>query len=501
MTDAAHFVAADLGASNGRVMVGSWDGRAFSIDELHRFANGGVRVGDGLYWNILGIWSQILAGLEKYHAVHQQSPEGIAVDAWGVDFALLDRAGRLIGNPRNYRDPRTEGVAPRVFETVSEWDWFRETAVHSMPINTLYQLYSMVSSDDPALVSAETLLTIPDLCNFFLCGEKAVEWTEATTTQMYSPKREDWARTLLNRLNVPIAILPRVTKPGTVLSSLCTNVIEQCGFNQTFPAIAVGSHDTASAVAAIPNMGEENAFLASGTWSLMGVETLDPNNSEKAMGLGFTNEGGANGKFLLLKNITGLWIIQECIRQWTMEGLNPTWGDLVLAAQASTPLRSLINPDAQEFQAQCDMPTAIRRHCMATGQVIPESVGEIVRCGFESLSLRYRLTLETLRILTGRDLSTIRVVGGGGRNSVLCQMTADACNCEVICGPTEASALGNVMLQAIATGHISDVRSGREAIANSVECTLFHPHRGDCWDEAYVRFCALDAKEIPAPVH
>jgi rhamnulokinase len=341
---------------------------------------------------------------------------------------------------------------------------------------------------------------IPDLCTFFLCGEKAVERTEATTTQMYSPRQKDWVRAQLNRVKAPVAILPPVIDPGTVLSPLRTNVIDEFGFSQPFPAIAVGSHDTASAIAAIPNMNENSVFLSSGTWSLMGVETTEPNTSEEAMRRGFTNEGGANGTFLLLKNITGLWIVQECIRHWTMDGQIPTWGDLLLAAQAATPLRSLIDPDAQEFQAQCDMPDAIRRYCVAAGQSAPQTVGQIMRCGFESLSLRYRSTLESLRNLTGRDLSTIRVVGGGGLNPVLCQMTADACNCEVVCGPTEASALGNVMLQAIATGHISDVRLGREAIAQSVERTLFHPHRGDCWDEAYGRFCALEAKGIAAPV-
>ncbi len=499
MTLKAHFVAVDLGASNGRVMVGTWDGGTFSVEELHRFANGGVRVADGLYWNILGIWSQIQLGLEKYHARYPQTPQGIAVDAWGVDFGLLDRAGRLIGNPRHYRDSRTDGISQHVYETVSEWELFRETGVHSMPINTLFQLCSMVSAQDPALESAETLLMIPDLCTFFLCGGKVVEWTEATTTQMYSPKQKDWARVLLNRLKVPVTILPPVTKPGTVLSPLRTNVIEEFGFSQPFPAIAVGSHDTASAIAAIPNMDDDSVFLSSGTWSLMGVETSEPNTTEDAMRRGFTNEGGANGRFLLLKNITGLWIVQQCARHWTREGENPAWGDLMLAAQAAAPFRCLIDPEAPEFHAQCDMPNAIRRYCVATGQAVPQTVGEILRCAFESLSLKYRSVLESLRNLTGRDLSTMRVVGGGGLNPVLCQMTADACHCEVVCGPTEAAALGNVMLQAIATGHLSDVQSGRDTIARSVECTSFDPRRCDQWDEAYVRFCALEPKGIAAP--
>jgi rhamnulokinase len=494
MTQTANFVAADLGASSGRIMLGQWDGQAFSVRELHRFSNSGVRAGDGFYWDILGIWSQIKVGLTKYHSLCQQPPQGIAVDAWGVDFGLLDRAGRLIGNPRHYRDPRTAGIPQLAFEAVPEREWFSETGVQTMPINTLFQLYSMVRSQDPALDSAETLLTIPDLCAYFLCGEKTVEWTEAATTQMYSPKRKDWARALLSALGVPVHILPEVTRPGTVLSQVRADVAEECGFPQSFPAIAVGSHDTASAVAAIPNMDEESVFLSSGTWSLMGVETMEPDTSEEAMRLGFTNEGGADGAVLLLKNITGLWIVQECLRQWASEGRTITWDELVSAAEAAKAFRCLIDPDAQEFQALCEMAGAIRKYCAASGQSAPETMGEIARCTFESLSLKYRSVLESLRKLTGRELHTIRVVGGGGLNTVLCQMTADACGCQVVSGPSEASALGNAMLQAVATGHLTDVRSGRAAIAESVQCSVFDPHRSDRWDEAYARFRLLEAK-------
>ncbi len=495
MTQTAHFVAADLGASSGRIMLGQWDGRVFSVEEMHRFANGGVRAGDGLYWDILGIWSGIQAGLTKYHACCSHVPQGIAVDAWGVDFGLLDGAGRLVGNPRHYRDRRTDGVPQRVFDVVPEQVWFAETGVQTMPINTLFQLSSMVRTQDPALASADTLLMIPDLCTYFLCGDKTVEWSEAATTQMYSLRQKDWARSLLNALDIPVHILPPVTQPGTVLSPLRMDVLEDCGFTQPFPAIAVGSHDTASAVAAIPNMSENSVFLSSGTWSLMGVEEAEPNTSEDALRLGFTNEGGADGAVLLLKNITGLWIVQECLRQWASEGSQFTWSELVSAAESARALQCFIDPDAQEFQAQCDMPRAIRAYCQANGQTVPQNTGEIVRCAFESLSLKYRSVLESLRKLTGRRLETIRVVGGGGLNTVLCQMTADACGCEVVSGPAEASALGNIMLQAVATGHLSDVRSGRAAIADSVQCYIFEPHRSDRWDEAYVRFHTLEANE------
>lgn len=494
MTQTANFVAADLGASSGRIMLGQWNGQTFSLEDLYRFANSGVRAGDGFYWDILGIWSQIKAGLTKYHSLCPASPQGIAVDAWGVDFGLLDRAGRLIGNPRHYRDPRTNGIPQLAFEAVPEREWFKETGVHTMPINTLFQLYSMVRAHDPALAWAETLLTIPDLCAYFLCGERTVEWTEAATTEMYSPRRKDWSRALLSALDLPVSILPKVTRPGTVLSPVRADVVAECGMTQPFPAIAVGSHDTASAVAAIPNMDEESVFLSSGTWSLMGVETTEPDTSEEALRLGFTNEGGADGAVLLLKNITGLWIVQECLRHWASEGHSIVWDELASLAGTAKAFQSLIDPDAPCFQAQCDMPRAIRQYCAVSGQRAPETAGEIARCAFESLSLKYRSVLDALRNLTRRGLGTIRVVGGGGRNALLCQMTADACGCPVVSGPAEASALGNVMLQAVATGHLDNVRSGRAAIAQSAQSSVFDPHRSDRWDEAYARFRLLEAK-------
>jgi rhamnulokinase len=491
MTQTANFVAADLGASSGRIMLGGWDGRAFSVHELHRFANGAVHEDDGIYWDFEDIWSQIRLGLKKYRSSYQQPLQGIGVDAWGVDFGLLDRAGRLIANPRHYRDPRTAAIPPCVYKVIPEQTWFAETGVQTMPINTLFQLYSMVRDQDPALASAETLLMIPDLCTYLLCGEKTVEWSEATTTQMYSLQQKDWARTLLRTVDIPIHILPPVTRPGTVLSPVRCEVIEECGLLHSFPAIAVGSHDTASAVAAIPNMNENSVFLASGTWSLMGVETQEANTSDDALRLGFTNEGGVDGSVLLTKNITGLWIVQECQRQWIRDGHTYTWSELMSAAGYATAFLYLIDPDAPGFANECDMPRAIHDYCFATAQQAPPTVGAIVRGAFESLSLKYRSVLESLESLTRRRLSTIRVVGGGGLNTLLCQMTADACGCPVVSGPVEASTLGNVMLQAVATGHLSNVRSGRTAIAQSVQCTTFSPHRSDRWDEAYAHFRAL----------
>ncbi len=491
MSRSANFVAADLGASSGRLMVGQWDGRIFSLRQLHRFQNAGVSVLGDLYWNALGIWSHVQEGLAKYRSHFEESPQGIGVDAWGVDFALLDRAGRLLGNPRNYRDSRTDGMPERVFEKVDEGRLFTRTGVQTMQINTLFQLYSMAHSGDPQLQVADALLMIPDLFLYFLSGERSMEYSEASTTQMYSPACGDWAREMLNALGIPLKILSAVVEPGTVIAPVRPAVLQDARLSRGFPAIAVASHDTASAVAAIPNMDRSSAFISSGTWSLMGVEVDQPVTSKDAFRLGLTNEGGAGGSILLLRNLTGLWIIQECQRQWDKEGLESSWDDIISAAAQAKSCGSHFDPNAKQFQHPGDMPKFIHDYCRDTGQQPPQTVGETARCTFESLSLSYRLVLESLELVTGRHLEAIRVAGGGSLNAFLCQTIADACDRTVISGPVEASALGNIMLQAVATGHLSSVNQGRAAIAQSINCNEFTPHRSDAWDEAYSRFKAF----------
>jgi rhamnulokinase len=484
-------------------MVGAWDGRRFSLEELHRFPNGGVSVRGSIEWDVLRLWQEILTGLTKFKARFGDSPAGIGVDAWGVDFGLLDQRGRLLGNPACYRDPRTNGVPEKVFAEVSEQRIFQSTGVQTMQINTLFQLASMVITSDPKLDAAETLLMIPDLFNYFLGGEKAVEYTEATTTQMYRLATRDWAggwdSQMLRRVGIPDQILPRVVQPGTVLSDVGADVLGMCGLLETFPVIAVASHDTASAVASIPGLDAGSAFISSGTWSLMGVELDAPVTTEQARELGFTNEGGCGGKTLLMRNITGLWILQECVRQWNREkeGNGCEWGELIAAAAEARPFGSLILPNAAEFGGpqNGNMLEAIRGSCRASGQAEPGTVGEFARCCFESLSLAYWSALEALRILTGRDIRTIRVVGGGCLNTFLCQMTADACGCTVVSGPAEASALGNVMLQAVAVGALRDVAAGRASIGESLESELvtYGARRGDGWAEAQARYGRLEA--------
>ncbi len=486
MPQSAHFVAADLGASSGRLMVGSWEGRKFCVDELHRFPHSGVAIGGSLPWDVSGIWSEIQRGLMQYRERFQDPPAAIGVDAWGVDFALLDRSGELLGNPYHYRDSRTDGIPELVFRHIEARQLFRWTGVQTMQINTIFQLYSMVRSADPKLKAAETLLMIPDLFHFFLCGERVVEHTEATTTQMYSPTK-GWAREVLDTLEIPTRILPEVVRPGTQLGSVQAEVLRDTGFNRGFPVVAVASHDTASAVAAIPGMDENSAFISSGTWSLMGVELREPITSDRAWSLGCTNEGGADGSILLVKNLTGLWLLQECQRQWSREGRHYTWSDISAMAATASAFACVLDVDANDFRAPENMHHAIAEYCRRTMQPNPETIGVVARGCFESLALKYRSVLESLEAVTARRLDTIRIVGGGCLNTLLCQMTADACNRTVVSGPAEASAFGNVMLQAIATGHLSNIGAGRAAIAASMQCVSYFPQRTDVWDGAYAR--------------
>jgi rhamnulokinase len=488
MQTVASFLGVDLGASGGRVMAGHWNGRRFQLEEVHRFSNGGVCVGDRIYWDVLRIWGQMLQGLSRFSAIHRSCPVSLGVDGWGIDYGLLDKRGRLVSNPVHYRDPRTEGVPERLFDIIDEKTLFSETGVQSWRINTLFQLYSMLISGDAELRFAETLLTIPDLFSYFLCGATSIEYTEATTTEMFSPHANDWARQILRKVGIPDEILPDVSRPGTRLGDTRPAVLKESGFSHNVPVISVASHDTASAVAAIPNMDADSAFISSGTWSLMGTEALGSNTSDEARRLGFTNEGSATGGFLLLKNLAGLWIIQECLRCWEREGRDYDWSEMIDAATSTPAFGPLLNPNDSVFESPADMPAAVQQYCKDTEQPIPRGVGEFARALFEGLALSYRMVLESLETLTSRSLSTIRIVGGGSRNTLLSQMVADACNRVVVAGPAEATVLGNLMMQAKATGHIGDFRQGRIAVAESCECQTYEPRHSAAWDEAFARF-------------
>lgn len=486
-----NFLAIDLGASGGRVFKIAWNGSKLKLKELHRFANSSVSVQGHLHWDVLRLWSEIKIGLGRYARENKSVPAGIAIDAWGVDFALLDSADSMLGNPYTYRDRRTEGIPSAVFAKVSEKEMFRETGVQSWQINTLFQIFSMAQTKDPGLEVARTMLMIPDLFNFWLSGEKTIECSVGSTSEMFRTEKAEWAVDLLNRLGIPTHFLPSVTTPGTFLAPMRRELTNEISLKSRPPIIAVAAHDTASTVAAIPGMDADSVFISSGTWSLMGVEISETDNTELALTLGFSNERGVAGSILLLRNITGLWILQECMRQWRLQSKSCTWAGLVKLAEKSEPFRSLIDTDAPQFLAPDNMLLAICNFCQITEQPRPKSLGEYARCCIESLSLRYREVLESLEKLTRRRLSTVRVAGGGCRNRMLCQFTANATNRNVITGPIEASVLGNAVAQAVAIGHIKDFGEGRRVIASSTVQLIYEPRMTDAWTTAFYRFQKL----------
>lgn len=483
-----NFLAVDLGASNGRVLAGLWDGERFQLEELHRFPNGPVRVAGHLHTDALRLWTEINIGLAAYTARYKTAPAGIGVDTWGVDYGLLDRAGNLLGNPYHYRDARTNGVPQKLYERVPAAEVYEQTGLQTMPFNTVFQLYSMVLEAHPQLEAADKFLMLPDLFNYWLTGESAVEYTIASTSQMLLCRQRDWARGLLERLGIPARILPRLVSPGTVLGCVRPEIAAEAGFNQPVAVIASASHDTAAAVAAVPGLDESSAYISSGTWNLVGMELGDPVITEQALGMNFTNEGGVANTIRFLRNIPGLWLLQESRRQWQSEGRDYGWEQLMAEAEQAPAFRSLVVPEAREFLAPGDMPAAILEFCRRTGQAAPESVGQVVRCCLDSLALRARWALQVLEDLTGRRIGTVRIVGGGCQNRLLNQYTANASGRAVVAGPIEAAALGSVMMQAIATGHLADIRAGRQAIAVSFSQQFYEPRETEHWTAAYARF-------------
>jgi sugar (pentulose or hexulose) kinase len=471
-----------------------WDGDRFDLHEIHRFPNAGVRFGSDLHWDVLRIWTEIQNGLLKHKSLQNGTPVGIGVDTWGVDYCLLDDRDRMLGNPFHYRDARTSGMPDMLKSVISGYDLFRATGAQTMEINTSFQLASMVAQRDGQLQNAHTLLMIPDLFQFLLSGEKRAEYTEATTTQLYNLRGQCWSQEVVVKFGLPPHIFPEVVMPGKIIGKLLPSVQSDLGLAHDFPCIAVASHDTASAVAAIPELDAGSAFLSSGTWSLMGVAADEPNLSYEAFRGGFTNEGSADGRVLLLKNMTGLWILQECVRIWEAAGKQISWTEMEEAGFKATPFRSFIDPSASEFQSPADMATAIGNYCAQSRQRIPETVGEIARCVFESLSFAYREVAEDLEQLTDRRLTTIRIVGGGCLNRSLCQMTADASGRRVIAGPVEAAALGNAMVQAVATGHISSLSDGQAVLKKSIQSQTYLPVSGQGWQAAFEKYKSAIAR-------
>jgi rhamnulokinase len=496
MARARKFVAIDLGASSGRVLLGRWDGARFDLGEVHRFANGPVATLGHLHWDVLSIWAEIKSGLARSVAGGTDELAGLGLDTWGVDYALLDRDGRLLGNPYHYRDRRTDGAMELAFQRVPRSAIYGATGVQPMQINTLFQLLSMVRAGDPQLDAARMLLPMPNLFTYWLSGRPVAEYTHATTTQCLEARGRRWAVELLDKLCIPTAIFPPLVEPGTILGPVLPEVATEIGMTGSVPVIAVGCHDTASAVAAIPGLDACSAYISSGTWSLMGVEVAGPVITERSLAAGFTNEGGVGGTTRLLRNIPGLWPVQECLRQWQREGSDYGWDELVDQAERAEPFGCLIDPDEPDLLNPADMPAAIRALCLRTGQEPPETVGAVVRCCLESLALRYRATMDDLQEVVGGRMEVVRIVGGGSQNRLLCQLAADACGVPVVAGPVEATALGNLMMQAIATGDLDDVNAGRAAVAASVSLRTYEPRPGAAWEENLARLQSLAAHHV-----
>lgn len=481
-------VAVDLGAESGRCVVGAFDGATVELREAHRFPNGPVRLPDGLHWDVLRLFEEVRAGIGRARRLGRL--DSLGVDTWGVDFALLDRDRALLGNPYHYRDRRTEGMVEEACRRVPREELFRRTGIQLMAVNTLFQLLAMVVRRSPQLAAASTLVMMPDLFNYWLTGELGCEYTDATTSQCYDPAARTWARDLLERLEIPAGIFPRIIPPASVLGPLRPEVageVEAPGL----PVVAPACHDTASAVAAVPAETAPFAYISSGTWSLVGTEVPSPVITAQTLAGNFTNEGGVGGRIRLLKNVTGLWLLQECRRRWSQDEVGLAYGALVAEAAAARSTGAMVNPDDERFLRPTDMPARIREVCRETGQAVPETRGEVVRCILESLALRYRWVLERLDSVVGRRLETVHVVGGGARNTLLCQLTADVTGRLVTAGPVEATAMGNVLVQALALGCLRSLDEIRHVVRRSTAIATFEPEASGRWPDAYGRFLRL----------
>jgi len=479
-----NYLALDLGAGSGRAIVGHIEDNRLRLDEILRFENTPVQLGNTIHWNFLSLFGNIKKGIalaEKKGYVLN----GIAVDTWGVDFGLLDGSGNLLSNPVTYRDNRTEKMSEEVLKFVTKEELFAISGIQLMEINTLFQLLSLRKQNDPAFQIAGKLLFIPDLINYFLTGIAANEYTIASTSQLLNAQTKEWDKTLFRKLNLPVEIMGKIIFPGAVIGSLTKLISEETGAKQA-KVFAVGSHDTASAIAAIPAEGENWAFLSSGTWSLLGVPAEKATLTEEA--LDFTNEGGVNNRILFMRNITGLWLLQRLIAEWEAEeNTKQSYDELLSAASEAKPFQSIVDSDHSSFSNPPKMRDAIREYCKNTHQPVPESKGELVRCVLESLAMKYYFVMDKLKKCSGRNIEKLYVIGGGSQNALLNQFTANALNMDVVVGLTEATAIGNIMQQAIADGIVKNWKEGYEIIKNSFNFTTFKPQIHEKWLPALER--------------
>ena len=483
MKKVRNLLAFDLGASNGRAILGQFDGEKITMKELHRFDNNYIEMNGVFYWDTPYLYKQLKQGLLAFKQGDYGDLDAFGIDTWGVDYGLLDKNGHLAGVPRSYR-LGVQADIDAVKEKIPGETLYSRTGIDTnLTFNTIYQLYRRLQEEDSALEIAETMLFTPDLLGYFLTGAKGTEYTIATTSGLYNPTTKDWDWETIETLGLPKKIFTEIEKTGTIRGTLRKELCEELGLNAA-PFVAVGSHDTASAVAAIPGKGNF-AFCSSGTWSLFGVETDKPDLSASAAAAGFSNEGTVQGGFRPLYNIVGMWIIQECRRDWIKAGKKLTWDEIEVEAINAEPLRSIIDTDAPEFYAGGNMEKKIQEFCRRTNQPVPETVGEIARCFYESLALKYRYALEYLEKMKGEKITSLNIVGGGIKNRYVNQLVADALDLEVVTGPIEGAAIGNLLTQAMALGDIKDLDELRQVVRNSENVEHWTPNHSAAWDEAY----------------
>ncbi len=484
-------LAFDFGASSGRAILGIFDGETIRLEEVHRFANEPVSVNGTVYWDILRLFHEIKTGLAAAKAAG--GFESVGIDTWGVDFGLIGKDGALLENPVHYRDKRNNGMIDEAAKTMSLDRLYNITGIQFMEFNTLFQLLSLKKYRPHILEAADKLLFTPDLFNYMLTGRISAEYSIATTSQMVDLQSQSWSREILDAFGISENILPQIAETGKIIGEISEEIKQELGLGSV-KVISVAAHDTQSAISATPTSDKDFAFISSGTWSLFGTETDAPIINEKAKLLNVTNEGGYGYSTAFLKNICGLWLIQESRRQWKREGKEYSYAELEQMALAAEPLRSFIDPDAPEFVAMGNIPERVREFCRKTGQYVPQSVGEIMRCIYESLAMKYRYVFEGIMDCTGKSYPQIHIMGGGTKDGLLCRMTADSCNCKVFAGPIEATVLGNVVVQLISGGAISGISQAREIIARGENLKEFTPGSADEWSAAYERFVSVVGK-------
>lgn len=478
-------LAFDFGASSGRAIIGCFDGDKITLEEVHRFSNDPVSVGGTVYWDVLRLFYEIKQGIIK--AKIAGGFDSIGIDTWGVDFGLIDSEGKLMENPVHYRDARTVGLVDEAFKTMPKEKLYGITGIQFMELNTLFQLISLKKYRPWMLERADKMLFMPDLFGYMLTGKMCAEYSIASTSQLIDLDKRTWSKEILDAFGIKESVFAPLVQPGTVLGELSKEVCEECGVDPV-PVISVCGHDTQSAITSVPCEDGDFAFLSSGTWSLFGTELDKPIVNETSMNINITNEGGFDGSTGFLKNIIGLWLIQESRRQWKREGKEYSYADLEKLALAAEPFKCFIDPDAPEFVPHGNIPERVREFCRKTGQYVPETVGEIMRCIYESLAMKYRLTFEKLRECTERDYPVIHIIGGGTKDGLLCQMTANSCDRTVKAGPIEATVMGNVAVQLMSDGSVKNIGQARKIVADSSELKTFEPKDTDKWAGAYEDF-------------